>query len=115
MEAGWFNSDALGLLGTQELAANELTSNPQLQWRPQRLLDSSPSRWDGGFFLQCLQERLQGTEGGDVDLLLAGAPSGTTHPSDFCAEILTEIAADLEPTGHRLRRSRALQTDDHHA
>ena len=97
VEARLPDFDVQELFGTEDLAGTKLTSGPQLKWatqnefpsvvrvvRTQLLRDSTHSGW-GRRPWGCV-----------VDVPLAGGPSGAAHPSDSCAVVFIEIAADLE-------------------
>ena len=95
------------------MAGDELTSGLQLQWATQtefpsvvRLFEfnccaiplTAAERGSGGIFA-VLAGAVAGpdlvTQGSDVDVPLTDGPSGVAHPSDPCAMVFIEIAADV--------------------
>ena len=92
------------------IARDELTGSPQLQWATQTEVPSVARLFElnccaipltavgsGGIFA-VLARAVVGLDLGtqeDVDVLLTGGPSGSAHPSDSCAVVFIEIAADL--------------------
>ena len=112
MEAGLLDSDVQELFGAEELAGEELASGLQLQWATQTELPNVVRLFEvnccaipltgagGGGIFAVLARAVAGldlgTQEGDVDLPLTGGPSGAAHPSDSCAVVFIEIAADVE-------------------
>ena len=90
MQASLLGSDAQGLLGTEELAENELTSSPQLQWGTHTEFPSVVRFFElnchaisltvvagGGIFsmpTRAVAGLDLGTRGGDVDVPIIGGP-----------------------------------------
>ena len=109
MEAGFLDSDVQELFGAEELAGDELTSDPQLHWAAQT---ESPSVLRL-FALKLLRDSTHSSGGRRHFAVLARAVAGLdlvtqqgtsacpsqvahAHPSDSCAVVFVEIAADLE-------------------
>ena len=108
VEASLLDSDVLELLGTEGLAVDELTSKLQLRWATRTEFPSvarcsssivaplHTQQLGAEAFLQCLQERLLDKTLGRREATSRWPLTGVAHPSDSCAVVFTEIAADLE-------------------
>ena len=106
MEASLLDSDVQGPLGTEELVGDEPTGGPQLQWvsecrevtRAQLFRDSTDSGWCGGIFAAHAKAvaRVWIWGGRVAKSSFPDGLSGVAHPSNSCAAVFIEVAADLE-------------------
>ena len=128
IEASLLDSDVQGLLGTEELADDETTSGPQLQWAAHSEFPSVVRLFElkcctiprtaagsAGFFACSTCKSVVGlhleTQGGEVVVHLADGPSGVAHPQDSCAVVFIETRG---PAGYNLRSSRGVYPTGFH-
>ena len=98
----WLDSDMQELLGTEELAGDESMSGPQLQWATETEFPSVVRLVE----LNCCAIPL--TAAGCGGIFAVPAREVAAHPSDSCAVVFIEIAADQRDL------SDSHQTDGYH-